>query len=231
MSLWHPAIIEKQQPRIEWCYRPKSDTEAAHFKSFINNFPHFSGKHPFKCMWWSTQSKGSHVTFKKIYVIEDEMEHLDLFLCSGQPQVIKWRWTTLNCSLRGAIHHLRWNFSNSVVERQRQTTSETKTNSIFTWVMQRRKHIIVYSSSPAASGTQKGTASPFKDLTGCRCTLCFQHPQKLVNLFGSETQGGRPLSFFSRRLLSFSANTNPKFNIQTVCCLQIGQTVLDSFLL
>lgn len=156
------------------------------------------------------------------------MEHLDLFLCSGQPQVVKWRWTTLNCSVRGAIHHLRWSFSNSVVERQRQTSSE-KTNFIFTWVMQRRKHIIVYSSVPAASGTQKGTASPFKDLTGCCCTLFFQHPQKLVNLFGSETQSGRSLSFFSRYLLSSSANTNPKFNIQTVCCRQIGQTVLDSF--
>lgn len=37
-------------------------------------------------------------------------------------------------------------------------------DSILTGVMQRQKHIIFYSSVPAALGTQKGTASPFKHL-------------------------------------------------------------------
>lgn len=90
---------------------------------------------------------------------------------------------------------------------------ENKFHFYMSWVMQQRKDIIVNSSVPAASGTQKGTANPFKNLIGCCCILSFQHRQKLLNLFGSETKSGRSFSFFSRHLLSFSANINPNFNI------------------
>lgn len=49
--------MEKQQPEMEWYYRRKSATKAAYFKNFINIFPQFSGKHPFKYRWWSDSEK------------------------------------------------------------------------------------------------------------------------------------------------------------------------------
>lgn len=52
--------MEKQQPGMEWYYRLKSDTKAAHFKNSINIFPQLS-----ECMsvYNLTQKKDNlHVT-------------------------------------------------------------------------------------------------------------------------------------------------------------------------
>lgn len=37
---------------------------------------------------------------------------------------LRWRWTTLNCSVPGVSHHLRWNFSKSAMKRQRRMSSK-----------------------------------------------------------------------------------------------------------
>lgn len=204
MSLWHPTIIEKTTTR-------KVTLKLPVLKNFINFFPQFSGKHPFKCMRWANsknrQPSRDHFFFKKLMLLM--MKMVNIWISYPDSMLRVWNeggppWAAL-CE----------------VEFLKVSHGETKTDvfgkkkkSIFAGLMHRWKHIIVSSSVPVALGTQKETASLFRNLTGC-CTLCFQHPQKLIWIINKRWTNVSILFKASSQLLCQPQiiYANPKSNI------------------
>lgn len=75
-------------------------------------------------------------------------------------------------------------------------------------LMQLRKHIIVYSSVPAASGARTGTAGHSQTWVCCS----FRRFRKFWDYL-DQKQKAASTSLFYRHLPEFSANINPKFDI------------------